>query len=305
MSEFAEYFAALSKHDLRPSTLESVYRPAFSSFIAICGDKRLSEYSVRDIETYKAERLETCSPVTFNIAFRTLKAAFNQAVRWELIQENPFSKLKQVRVPEKLPVHFTREEFERFIAAVREPILKDLFIFGALTGMRQGEILNLQWSNIDFDQRLIQVTNQDGFLTKTGRSRMIPMNDDVFELLKKLKIQSDGCMNVFNREGEKLSQSYVEHKFKYYVRSAGLKEELKFHSLRHTFATWLVQNGASIYEVQKLLGHSDIKTTQIYAHLMASELHSTVNRISFSSTFCREVATGSAARDEKGAAHVI
>jgi site-specific recombinase XerD len=64
--------------------------------------------------------------------------------------------------------------------------------------------------------------------------------------------------------------------------------------LRHTFATWLVQNGASIYEVQKLLGHSDIKTTQIYAHLMASELHTTVNRISFPSVPLTEVKQGSA-----------
>jgi site-specific recombinase XerD len=92
---------------------------------------------------------------------------------------------------------------------------------------------------------------------------------------------SGSSTNVFARSGNRLSQSYVEHKFKQYVRWAGLNDDLKFHSLRHTFATWVVQNGASIYEVQKLLGHSDIKTTQIYAHLMASELHSTVNRISF------------------------
>ena len=105
---------------------------------------------------------------------------------------------------------------------------------------------------------------------------------------------SGSSTNVFARSGNRLSQSYVEHKFKQYVRSAGLKENLKFHSLRHTFATWLVQNGASIYEVQKLLGHSDIKTTQIYAHLMASELHSTVNRISFPSVPVTEVKQGSA-----------
>jgi site-specific recombinase XerD len=61
---------------------------------------------------------------------------------------------------------------------------------------------------------------------------------------------------------------------------AGLAEELKFHSLRHTFATWLIQESASLYELQKLLGHSDIKTTQMYAHLSASDLHATVNRIS-------------------------
>ena len=280
LSEFIEYFLDLSKHDLRSTTLDRVYQPAFKSLLAICGDKALSSYNIRDIETYKSKRLDSCSPVTFNIAFRTLKAAFNRAVRWEFIKENPFSKSKQVRVPEKPFVHFTRDEFLRFIAAVSEPELKDLFGFALLTGMRQGEIISLQWSSIDLDQKLIHITNQDGFLTKTGRSRSVPMNNDVFEMLQKLQGEAPEHSRVFVREGEMLKQSYVEHKFKQYVRSAGLRDDLKFHSLRHTFATWLVQSGASIYEIQKLLGHSDIKTTQIYAHLAASELHATVNRIS-------------------------
>jgi len=81
--------------------------------------------------------------------------------------------------------------------------------------------------------------------------------------------------------GEALKPSYATHTFKRYIRAADLRDDLKFHSLRHTFATWLLQSGASIYEIQRLLGHYDFKTTQIYAHLMASELHSTVNRISF------------------------
>ena len=130
-------------------------------------------------------------------------------------------------------------------------------------------------------RRLIRVVNQEGFLTKTGKSRAIPMNDDVFALLEALKNREIESSLVFTKNGRRLKQSYVEHKFKEYVRVAGLRDDLKFHSLRHTFATWLVQNGASIYEIQRLLGHSDIKTTQIYAHLAASELHSTVNRISF------------------------
>ena len=85
---------------------------------------------------------------------------------------------------------------------------------------------------------------------------------------------------VFNRQGEKLTQSYVEHKFKKYLREVGLNDKLNFHSLRHTFATLLIEQSASIYELQKLLGHYDIKTTQMYTHLSASELHATVNKIS-------------------------
>jgi integrase len=282
LSEFAGYFVSMSTYDLRRTTLERIYKPAFKSLLKICGDKSLESYTVRDIEMFKMERLRECSPVTFNIAFRTLKAAFNQALKWEIIRTNPFSKLKQVKVPEKQPLHFSKEEFSKFLALVVEPILKAIFILGALTGMRQGELLNLQWSNIDFEQRVILIANQGDFVTKTGRIRTIPMNNNVFDLLRKLKSQANECPHIFNRNGEMFKQSYIEHKFKTYVRKADLNDALKFHSLRHTFATWLVQSGASLYEVQKLMGHSDIKTTQIYAHLMASELHSTVNKINLS-----------------------
>ena len=280
LSEFIEYFVNLSKHDLRPNTLARVYDPAFKSFLRIAGDRRLSSYTVLDVETYRADRLNEWSPVTYNICFRALKAAFNRALKWDLIKENPFLKSKQVRVPEKPPVHFTHEEFDEFIAFVEEPVLKDLFIFGVMTGMRQGELLNLPWCNVDLDHKLIRISSQDGFVTKTGRSRTIPLNDDALELLQRLKpIAVDGGY-VFTRGGEPLRPSYATHTFKRYIRAADLRDDLKFHSLRHTFATWLVQSGASIYEIQKLLGHSDIKTTQIYAHLAPGELHATVNLIS-------------------------
>ena len=72
---------------------------------------------------------------------------------------------------------------------------------------------------------------------------------------------------------------FVSKRFKIHARRVGLREDLHFHSLRHTFATWLVQEGVSIYEVQKLLGHSSISVTQIYSHLAASELHGAVNKI--------------------------
>lgn len=186
-----------------------------------------------DVKTYKAARLDVRSAVTFNIGFRTLAAAFNRALKWGLIKDNPFLKSKQVRVPEKAPVPFSRAEFDRFIAVVKEPVLKDLFVFALLTGSRRGEILNLRESDIDLDQKLIRITSRDGFLTKTGRSRIIPMSDEVFELLKKLRSLSDAEEHVFAAAEEKLKASYVSHKFKRYVRSTHLKDELKFHSPRH------------------------------------------------------------------------
>ncbi len=107
------------------------------------------------------------------------------------------------------------------------------------------------------------------------------MNETVFQLLWN---KSERCFSeyVFTFKRRRVQESLVPHKFKKYVRKAGLNPKLHFHSLRHTFAIWLVYEGISIYEVQKLLGHSNISVTEIYSHLAANELHSAVNKISVS-----------------------
>jgi len=106
------------------------------------------------------------------------------------------------------------------------------------------------------------------------------MSNAVFEMMAQRAVTKGFSESVFHSGGTGLKHSFVQRKFKRYVRQSGLNDALKFHSLRHTFATWLVQGGVNIYEVQKLLGHSDIRTTEIYSHLAASELHSAVNKIS-------------------------
>ena len=80
----------------------------------------------------------------------------------------------------------------------------------------------------------------------------------------------------------KLKEDFVSKTFKRHVRLSGLNPALHFHSLRHSFASWLVQDGVSIYAVKELLGHSDVKTTQVYSHLQPEQLHSTVNKIQVS-----------------------
>ena len=85
---------------------------------------------------------------------------------------------------------------------------------------------------------------------------------------------------VFTLNGKKISEGWLTHAFKKAVYDLRLPDDrLHFHSLRHTFASWLVQEGVSIYAVKELLGHSDVKTTQVYSHLQPGELHSTVNKI--------------------------
>jgi integrase/recombinase XerD len=196
-----------------------------------------------------------------------------------VLQENPFSKSSLVSIPEQLPTYLSKQEFQQLLNIVDEPVLKDLFLFAVLTGMRQGEILSLGWADIDFEHKLISISSSQGFVTKTGRFRRVPMSETVFELLSRRKLTASASPFVFHRKGFQLLPSYVQHKFKEYIRTLGFSERLRFHSLRHTFATWLVQEGVNIYEVQKLLGHSSVRVTEVYSHLAASELHSSVNKI--------------------------
>lgn len=254
-SEFTREYNEIEGPNLRESTLNGVYGRSFKTFIGVCGDRDLSSYTARDVDLFKARRVKVCSPTTVNIEFRSLKTAFNCAARWDLIKENPFMKCSPLRVPEKRPTCLTEEEFSRLCKVTVEPLFKRLYEFAVLTGMRLGEIQNLEWRNVDFDKRLIAVSNSETFLTKTGKIRVVPMSNRVLELLEEIRSEGSQSVFVFHYNQRKVSRSYIDHKFRDYREAAGLEDDVTFHSLRHTFATWLVQKGVSIFEVQKLLGH--------------------------------------------------
>lgn len=105
------------------------------------------------------------------------------------------------------------------------------------------------------------------------------MNEAAWLILTQ-RAQANQAEHIFTFNAQRVLEDLVTKKFKDYVREAGINPKLHFHSLRHTFATWLVQSGVSIYEVQKLLGHSNISVTQICSHLAARELHEAVEKIS-------------------------
>jgi site-specific recombinase XerD len=117
------------------------------------------------------------------------------------------------------------------------------------------------------------------FRTKNRRQRIVPLNDAAVSVLRRLPKVSE---NVFtNTEGRRLKEGYLSQCFTAVVGQAKLRKRICFHSLRHTFASWLVQAGAGIYEVQKLLGYSSVAVTQVYSHLAPSELHAKVGKIDF------------------------
>jgi len=238
LSMFTTNFLDYAKTNFAPGTV-LLYEQAARVFIRLMRDRSLDGYTVLDIEAFKAKRLEEVSPVKVNIDFRTLRALFQTAIRWKIIKENPFQGVKQIRVPAKRPIYFSKDEIEKVLAVTKISWFKDLIIFAVCTMLRAGEITSLKWDSIDFRRRLILIENTTEFRTKTLKPRAIPMNEWVYRFLA-TRQNKVGYLFSFP-DGKKLRVHYVSQRFKKYVRSAGLPDDLHFHSLRHTGATWLVQ----------------------------------------------------------------
>jgi site-specific recombinase XerD len=142
----------------------------------------------------------------------------------------------------------------------------------------------MQWNWVNFNNHSITVKCSNNFTTKSKKERLIPLTDNLIMLLHDrfscIKDSSSGEY-VFTRiRGIKLYHSFISKKFKKAVRLAGLDEKIHFHTLRHSFASLLVQRGVSLYVVKELLGHEDLTTTQIYSHLKKENLFEAISVLS-------------------------
>jgi integrase/recombinase XerC len=136
--------------------------------------------------------------------------------------------------------------------------------------MRLSEVCALRWSDIDFESGFLTVRNRDGFITKSGHERRIPLVGDALAVLERLnserKDDLDGPALTYG-DGRPVRPEYASKRFKKFARLARVDERIKFHSLRHTCASWLIMKGVSPAIIQQILGHADICTTMIYSHL--------------------------------------
>ena len=260
----------------------------FSSF------KQLKEYLGKDIYLSKIDNriiekyifdVYCRSESAASLYYRTLKAAFAKAVVWNYILENPFLRVPPPKVKSRFPMFVKPQDMILLLPHIKEDYLKSFYTIAFNTGMRADELCNLRWNAIDLSQRIITVKNTNTFSTKSGKERIIPINDKVYRELQKrkpkvIKINSENNDFVFCRiYGVKLLVDFVSKKFKKACRAAKRSEDMHLHSLRHGFASQLVQKGVSLYVVKEILGHSDLKTTQIYSHLQKEDLQNAVNLI--------------------------
>ncbi|MCH7826603.1 MAG: tyrosine-type recombinase/integrase, partial [Bacteroidetes bacterium] len=203
-------------------------------------------------------------------------AAFTRAVDWEYISENPFKKVKLPKIQKSFPAFITEVELNKILSVTKSKLLKDIFTIAFYSGLRLGELTNLKWVSIDFTENIITLYNGNGFNTKNKKDRIIPMNKKVREIFLNIlpkDINKNESRYVFEKhKNVRYNNEYISKKFKQGVRLAELDDRIHYHTLRHSFASNLVQKGVSLYVVKELLGHENITTTQIYSHLQKQNL---------------------------------
>ena len=271
----SEYLAHVRANFSR-KTLET-YALALKTFIAFAGDLPITAVNTHTIDRFKVHRVETVSIATVNLQLRAVKAFFNCLKRWEIVATNPCNAVHQIRGDERSPVFLSAEQLREFLTTLDGHWLRPIVIFAAMTGARLGEVLNLRWTDVDLPRKLVCIRSTSSYRVKGGKVRTIPLNQTVLELLGALP-HRDGLIFRGVRGGHACA-NHVSRAFRYAARAAGLSRQVHFHTLRHTFASQLVQKGVSLYQVQKLLGHASPKVTEVYSHLQGAQMHEVVELI--------------------------
>lgn len=243
--------------------------------------KNLHQLSLENLADIKLKMLDDGkSKKRINDMLIVAKRMMNVAVDWGYLKTNPFAKMKLLKLSETSFDFWSIEEATRFFNFCKsyDYSLYEYSAVGFYTGMRLGEILGLQRKAINFRQKQIIIQQQYSQrlkkvlpYTKSKKIRSVPMHPVVETILNPYAMLADD-QRVFTRSRN------MTHSLRFTAKKAGVKE-IRFHDLRHSFASNLVMQGVPIFDVQKLLGHSTIAMTERYSHLAPNYLHESILKL--------------------------
>jgi len=217
---------------------------------------------------------------TINLEVDAVKTMLNQAMKWGYLRENQLRWVKPLKEEDRKPVRFlTKDECALFLAATPTELYPIFYLF-LNTGMRKAELENLRWGDIDLKRRKILIQRKEDWHPKTGE-REIPMSLGVYEQLSRHRKKCPTAKPsdyIFAVRGSGHSHNRLRRELIRIAQSAGVEGLTKLHTLRHTYASHLVMNGVDLPTVKSLMGHTDITTTMVYAHLAPDHLSDAVNK---------------------------
>ncbi len=252
------YFDTFTKGNLKFASLDENF----------CNDFKEYLLTTQSNKSKKA-KLSQNSAVSY---FNKLKATLKQAYKDGYLQTDLNSKVEAIKQAETRRNFLTIEELNSLVKTeCNNPLLKRAALFSALTGLRFSDIRNLVWGEVNYSIEngySILFTQQ-----KTKGVEVLPISEQAYSLLGERKEPTD---KIFDG----LTYSAYENKHLYqWIGAAGITKEITFHCFRHTFATLQLSKGTDIYTVSKMLGHRELKTTQIYAKIVDNMKREAANKI--------------------------
>jgi len=224
--------------------------------------KRCDSEKIREFLLFKSKN--GAGPVTCNLALNAIKFFYKNA----LIRRKEI-KISFAKRPKSTPITLTHEEILKILSVTMNYKHKLLMSLAYGAGLRLSEVINLQISDLNFLNKTIHIRNSKG-----AKSRFTIMPNKLYERLKLFTEKKDTFDHVFeSNRGGRLNPRTAQKIFKNALKKADIASPATFHSLRHSFATHLLENGTSLRYIQELLGHNSIRTTQIYTHVGLKMLH--------------------------------
>lgn len=244
------------------------------------GHLRLNQISRHQVQSFHAGLKEegTLSSASVDHHVKLLRRMLNLAVDWGMLEKNPVSRIQLLNEDNKVEHYLDDGELERLIAVLQSDENRPVCLIALLlisTGCRLNEVLSARWQQIDKANRVFRV---DAINSKSKRVRSIPLNDSALEVLSQLDTEGQYDHLFINKQTEKPYTTIM----KVWTRlraKAGLPH-LRIHDLRHQYASFLVNSGRTLFEVQKILGHSNPSVTERYAHLSTKTLQEAANSAS-------------------------
>jgi integrase len=272
-----KYLPVSEQNKKNIATEEGLFKHWLSPVI---GNLALKDISPIHLERIKKNMADAGrSPRTINYALSVIRQLYNFSKNIGLYSgECPVKKVKIPREDNRRLRFLTHEEAEAILTALKEKSqdVYDMTLLSLHCGLRAGEVFSLTWADVDVKKGILTLRN-----TKSGRTRHNYMTEDVKAMLSS-RTQGKGSDLVFPTAKNK-QRVWVSNTFAKVVDALNLNEgvtdrrqKVVWHTLRHTYASWLVQAGVSLYHVQKLMGHEEIRQTERYSHLNLSTLQDAV-----------------------------
>jgi len=271
LGEFIKEFCEWAAPPTQPKNTYRANKLALNKLADIAGENtRLDKLNIKHIDQLIAKcKRENLSVFSINNYLRHLRSSFNKAVDWKYLPANPFRKIKELPTPKSPPKFMEKKDIVKFLASIEDEDLQKIVIAYLATGRRRSELLNLTWQDVNLEKGIYYIRK-----AKRHLSRYYPIPEIFRAVLESLPRNNE---RVFPRWKH---PDTISHKVKKALRDAGYGH-LRLHDLRHTFGTLFVEDGGDLRTLQDMLGHTEYRTTEIYAHVSQRHLKEEANRVQF------------------------